>query len=51
MEKRIKVPFDLQWKATVKGWAGELASLEGVVKTSVMGGLTKWKFVRARGGW
>ena len=50
-EKRIKVPFELQWAATLKGWSGKLASLEGVVKQSLSDGLTKWKFVRAKGGW
>lgn len=50
-EKKIQVPFELQWEATTKGWSGELASLEGVVKTSISGGLSKWKFVRAKGGW
>ncbi len=51
MGKRIKVPVDLQLEALFASMSGELASLEGVVKTSVMGGLTKWKFVRAKGGW
>ncbi|MGC6483649.1 MAG: hypothetical protein ACON4T_08820 [Synechococcus sp.] len=51
MDKRIKVPADLQLLATLKSWSGELASLEGVVKTSFSGGLTKWKFVREKGGW
>lgn len=50
MGKRIQVPSDLQIEASVKALYGELASLEGVVKTSIYG-LTKWKFVKAKGGW
>ena len=49
-EKRIKVPTDLQIESLTKKMKGELASLEGVVKTSRYG-LTKWKYVRAKGGW
>ncbi len=47
-EKRIKIPAELLIEEGVKKVLGQLASLEGVTKSSSG---TNWKYIKSKGGW